>query len=120
MTWINRPGSYLRHFKHMRYRNSPSGYGAVPLFLHWVTVVLVIIAWTTGTFDDVLPKGAARAAGMFVHNTAGLAILVALILRLLWRVGDPPPPPNPRSSENGSIAPVRWRIMRSTLCLSRL
>ena len=76
----------------MQYRNSLDGYGAVPLFLHWLTAGLVVIAWAIGTFDDVLPKGAARAAGMFVHNTAGLTILAALVLRLLWRVADPPPP----------------------------
>jgi len=79
----------------MRYRNSSNGYGAIPQFLHWLTVGLVLVAWTTGTFDDVLPKGAARAAGMFVHNTAGLTILVALVLRLLWRAADPPPPTEP-------------------------
>ena len=79
----------------MQYRNSPDGYGAIPLFLHWLTAGLVVIAWTTGTFDDVLPKGAARAAGMVVHNTAGLTILVALVLRLLWRAADPRPPPEP-------------------------
>jgi cytochrome b561 len=32
---------------------------------------------------------------MVVHNTAGLTILVALVLRLLWRAADPGPPPEP-------------------------
>jgi cytochrome b561 len=77
----------------MGYRNSPNGYGAIPQFLHWLTVGLVLVAWTTGTFDDVLPKGAARVTGTFVHSTAGLTILVVLVLRLLWRAADPPPPP---------------------------
>jgi cytochrome b561 len=79
----------------MRYRNSPHGYGAIPQFLHWMTAGLVLIAWATGTFDDALPKGAARAAGTFIHVTAGLTILIALILRLLWRAADPPPPTEP-------------------------
>ena len=76
----------------MRFRNSADGYGAVAQSLRWLTVVLVAIAWTLGTFDDVLPKGAARAAGLFVHISAGLAILVALVARVLWRMVDPPPP----------------------------
>ena len=58
-------------------------------------MVLVALAWALGEFGDALPKGAARAAGLFVHNSAGLAILAVLVVRLLWRIGDPPPPPEP-------------------------
>ena len=75
----------------MRLRNSPSHYGAIAMSFHWITVALVIIAWALGTFDDVLPRGPARAAGLFVHISAGIAILAMLIARLAWRVGDPPP-----------------------------
>lgn len=76
----------------MRWRNSADSYGAVPQALHWLTVGLVALAWALGTFDDVLPKGAARASGLFVHIFAGMAILAVLIVRLLWRIVDPPPP----------------------------
>jgi cytochrome b561 len=79
----------------MRFRNSPEGYGAIPQTLHWLTVALVILAWTLGTFDDALPKGATRAAGLFVHITAGVMILALLLARLLWRLADKPPPPEP-------------------------
>ena len=76
----------------MNFRNSPNGYGAISQAFHWLTAVLVVIAWALGTFDDALPKGAARAAGLFVHISVGLAILAILVLRLLWRLADPPPP----------------------------
>ena len=79
----------------MRFRNSPDGYGAIPQALHWLTVGLVVLAWATGEFDDALPKGAARATGLLVHESAGLAILGILVVRLLWRLADPPPPPEP-------------------------
>jgi cytochrome b561 len=79
----------------MRLRNSADGYGAVPQALHWLTVALVVLAWVLGEFGDVLPRGPARAAGLFVHNSAGLAILAVLVVRLLWRMVDPPPPPEP-------------------------
>ncbi len=45
----------------MRLRNSASGYGAVAQSLHWLTVVLVAIAWALGSFDDVLLEAARRA-----------------------------------------------------------
>lgn len=79
----------------MRFRNSASGYGAVAQSLHWLTVVMVAIAWALGTFDDVFPKGAARAAGLFVHISAGVAILAVVAVRLLWRMVDAPPQPEP-------------------------
>jgi cytochrome b561 len=77
----------------MQFCNSADRYGAVAQALHWLTVALVAVAWLLGTFGDDLPKGAARATGLFVHISAGLAILAVLVVRLLWRLGDPPPPP---------------------------
>ena|SRR5581483_2304607 len=77
----------------MRWRNSPEGYGAISQAMHWLTVVFVIIAWSLGEFDDVFPRGAARTASLYVHISAGLAVIGILVLRLLWRFVDPPPPP---------------------------
>lgn len=79
----------------MRFRNSSDGYGAIAQTLHWLTAGLVLLAWALGNFDDALPKGAARAAGLFVHITAGLMILAVLLMRLLWRLADPQPTPEP-------------------------
>src|SRR4051812_17108464 len=76
----------------MRWRNSTDGYGAMPQIMHWLTVALVIVAWILGEFDDIFPKGAARAASLFVHISAGLLVIGILVLRLLWRLADPPPP----------------------------
>jgi cytochrome b561 len=56
-------------------------------------VAAVILAWALGTFDDVFPKGPARAAALFVHISAGLAVIAFVIARLLWRIVDPPPRP---------------------------
>ncbi|HET9718114.1 MAG TPA: cytochrome b [Pseudolabrys sp.] len=76
----------------MRLRNSAEGYGAASQMMHWMTVALVILAWFLGQFDDIFPKGAARAASLFVHISAGLAVLGILVLRVFWRLVDPPPP----------------------------
>ena len=70
-------------------------YGTMPRFLHWMTVVLVVLAWVLGTFGDDLPKGAARATGLFVHMSAGLLVLGALVMRLVWRTVERPPPTLP-------------------------
>ncbi len=79
----------------MQLRNSPQDYGAIPKLLHWLTVALVLLAWLLGTFGDDLPRGGARAAGLFVHISSGLGILALIAIRGLWRLFDPPPPPEP-------------------------
>ncbi len=101
----------------MQSANPVDRYGAVPQFLHWMTVILVIVAWTLGTFDHALPKGAARATGLFVHISAGLLILAALITRLAWRTADPPPllQPNEFGRWLGAFADPAARLAHYTL-----
>ncbi|WP_166295074.1 cytochrome b [Bradyrhizobium sp. 2S1] len=77
----------------MQLTNSRDRYGAVPQFLHWLTVVLVIVAWALGVFGEDLPKGATRATGLVIHISVGLLILVALATRVIWRIADPAPAP---------------------------
>ncbi|HET7680220.1 MAG TPA: cytochrome b [Xanthobacteraceae bacterium] len=77
----------------MQLRNSPERYGAIPKILHWAVVAFVLVSWTLGTFDDALPRGSARDSGLYVHMYAGLAVIILVTLRLLWRIGDPPPLP---------------------------
>lgn len=71
--------------------NSSKGYGAVPQAAHWLTVVLVAVAWILKLFGDDLPKGPQRDAGLFVHITAGLAVIILLVVRLAWNLFNPPP-----------------------------
>jgi cytochrome b561 len=76
----------------MQLRNSVESYGAVARTFHWLTVVLVLLGWMLGQFGDVFPRGPARAAGLFVHMSAGLTVVTLLVFRLLWRFGNPRPP----------------------------
>jgi cytochrome b561 len=74
----------------MRLTNSKHHFGAVPQFLHWAIAALVITAWLLGQFVDDLPRGA-----LWIHTSTGLAILLLLVVRLGWRMIDPPPQPEP-------------------------
>jgi cytochrome b561 len=82
-----------------------------------MTVILVVVAWTLGTFGDDLPKGAARATGLFLHISAGLLILIALIMRLAWRAANPVPPPEPNEFGKwlGAFADPAARLAHYTL-----
>jgi len=74
-----------------------SEYGPTSRLLHWLTVLLVLVAWTLGVFgEDLFGKGdeaAGADVGLVVHISAGLAILLIAALRFPWRVANPPPPP---------------------------
>lgn len=85
----------------MQLFNSTKEYGAIAQALHWLTVFLVALAWALGTFDDVLPKGWPRDSGLFVHISAGMAILSLLVARLTWRLVDPAP--LPEATEFGNL-----------------
>ena len=79
----------------MQLTNSKAQYGAVPQILHWLTALFVICGWLLGTFLDDLPKGSIHSAGLVVHMTLGQFVVVFLIVRLIWRMANPPPPPEP-------------------------
>ena len=78
----------------MQVRNSTEGYGAVAMTLHWAVVTLVFCAWLLGEFGDALPRGSQREAGELIHIFLGLLVLVAVAIRLCWRLADPPPAPD--------------------------
>lgn len=77
----------------MQLANSKARYGAVPQAVHWLTAIFVICGWLLGEFHDALPKGEARDIGLLVHMTLGQCVVALLIVRLLWRSLNPPPPP---------------------------
>jgi cytochrome b561 len=66
-------------------------YGPAAKTLHWVTVLLVIIAWTLGMFGEELFEGSAQESGLLTHIWIGLAILVVAVVRIPWRIANPPP-----------------------------
>lgn len=76
----------------MQIFNSPTRYGAVAQSLHWLAVALVILAWVLGISGDLLPKGPAREAGLYIHVIAGMLVIVLTVVRLLYRTADPSPP----------------------------
>jgi cytochrome b561 len=78
----------------MQLANSKLHYGAVPQAVHWLTAILVLCGFILGQFgDDLFPKGPVRDFGLLVHMTLGQCVVGLLVVRLLWRMANPPPPP---------------------------
>ena len=68
----------------------PTRYSTVAIILHWLIALAmtaaVVLAWS---FDD-LPDAWVRLA-VDSHKSFGITVLVLAALRLLWRIGNPPP-----------------------------
>ena len=77
----------------MQWRNSPSRYGLVSLFLHWGSALAVFGLFGLGLWMrelDYYDTWYHRAPE--IHKGIGILLLVALVLRVLWRFVSPPPP----------------------------
>ena len=75
---------------------STTDYGAVAQAIHWVTALLVLVAFLYG------PGGAeeriyspARDFDRQLHETLGLCVFALVLLRVLWRLVDTRPEPVP-------------------------
>ncbi|MGI8931410.1 MAG: cytochrome b [Sphingomicrobium sp.] len=59
---------------------------------HWLTVVLVLAQIYVGFRFGDLPRGPARMEMFDWHKTIGVTILIVTLLRLGYRLLNPPPP----------------------------
>jgi cytochrome b561 len=82
----------------------PAGdrYSRTAIILHWLIAALVIgnliLAWIFHTVPVEIAQPYTNA-----HKTIGITVLGLALLRLLWRIGHPPPPFNP--------AIPRWQVI---------
>ncbi len=78
------------------------GYSRTAIILHWLIAALVIgnliLAWIFHTVPAEIAQPYTNA-----HKTIGITVLGLALLRLLWRIGHPPPPFSP--------AIPRWQII---------
>jgi cytochrome b561 len=72
---------------------SPS-YTRTAVFLHWLIAGLIVtnlvLAWSV----DYLPESWERFT-VDTHKSIGITVLGLVLMRILWRVGHPPPPTPP-------------------------
>jgi cytochrome b561 len=79
-------------------QSARSTYSSVAIALHWL-IALIIIANIIGglTLDTFLdsPDAQMKATGFVIiglHKAAGLAVIALTLLRIVWRLVNPPPP----------------------------
>lgn len=93
-------------------RNSSESYGIIAQALHWIVAALVIAQVAIGSYAGNLPVSLARLQWLSLHKSLGLTVLLLVLMRLAWRLLNPPPvPPSsmPRWERRAAIA-VHWLL----------
>lgn len=73
-------------------RNTRTHYGLVSQALHWAVVVLVVVQFVWAWRMDELSRGLALYEVTVQHKSFGMTILGLMVLRVLWRLFNRPPP----------------------------
>src|SRR3954471_24129578 len=82
-------------------------YSNTAVALHWVTVVIALTQVVLGfAFAEFMAKGPARAEVFAWHKTLGALILILALVRLGYRLANPPPPFPPELPRWRRIAAV--------------
>ena len=86
----------------------PTRYGAVAQAFHWVIAGLIATQFVLANLADGLPVGARKLELLARHKSFGMTVLMLAILRLLWRLKNPPP------ALPSSMTPLERLVARST------
>ena len=82
-------------------------YSNTAVAFHWITVALVLTQVVIGfAFAEFMDEGPARAELFAWHKTIGALILVLTLIRLAYRLRNPPPPFPPELPRWRRIAAV--------------
>lgn len=82
-------------------------YGNTAILFHWLLAVLIIGTWCFGVYMTELPFSPMRVKQFNWHKWAGVTILGLSALRLLWRLGHPPPAlPSHMSTRQQSLSKI--------------
>lgn len=75
----------------MQFKNTPQRYGVVSAALHWLTATVVygMLRWVYGWSRSVITT--AGITGRRNYKSIGMLLMMALIVRIIWRLYSPPP-----------------------------
>jgi cytochrome b561 len=104
-------------------KDSPSGYGLVTILFHWVCAPLIIFLFGLGVYMrslDYYSPWYHRAPAL--HISLGLAVLLLMSLRAIWRSRSTSPAPIPTISASqylaANIVKIALYIFVFLICIS--
>ena len=75
----------------MTFVSATDRYTRTAVVLHWLVAVLIIANVALALSADSLPDEWVRPV-IDAHKSTGITVLGLVLLRILWRIGHPPPP----------------------------
>lgn len=93
-------------------------YTRIAMLLHWLVAILilcnVLLIWTVDFWPDDLVRPV-----IDTHKSIGITVLGLAVLRLLWRVVNPPPamPTDYRPWERHAAHAAHWVLYALIFCL---
>ena len=76
----------------MQWRNSPSRYGLVSVFIHWLVAVAVFGLFGLGYWMVGLDYYSSwYKTAPYIHKGVGILLFVLMLARIFWRWLSPPP-----------------------------
>jgi cytochrome b561 len=95
-------------------------YSRVAIILHWLMALMIIGNLAGGFLHDLVPReGGQRAFVMGLHASFGLTIIALTMVRLGWRLANPPPalPAYFTSGERLLAKAAHWAFYAAMLAL---
>jgi cytochrome b561 len=72
-------------------RTAPRRYTRIAIWLHWLVAALIFANMALALSVDAWPDDWVRPV-IDMHKSIGITVLGLVVLRILWRLGHPPPP----------------------------
>jgi len=80
--------------RRVQLRNTTTNWGAVAKAFHWLLALFIVGQLVLGTVVDQM-RVSPQKFDLFVwHKSIGVSILVLVLLRIIWRILNPPPLPS--------------------------
>ena len=79
----------------MSERSLPERYSAIAVTLHWLVAIAIIYnLWQGLAFDDLEAQHPDQLrAAVDLHKSIGITVIGLVVLRVLWKLGNPAPAP---------------------------
>jgi cytochrome b561 len=72
--------------------HSASTYGRTAKAFHWTIALLIALMFVLGWTMDEEERHLVHTSAVDFHMNIGIAIIALVVLRLIWRLRNPPPP----------------------------
>ena len=77
----------------MQLKNNDTRYGFIAKSFHWVMFVLILFLLLVEPIGDIFPRRSPeRFFIIWLHQSTGITVFMLVVLRLIWRMFNKPPP----------------------------